>query len=414
MDYTEALLILKLNKDCSRSDIKTAYRKAARSCHPDLGGSEEQMKKINEAKSVLDDAFDTGILPITQSQSTYGARSQTYTATPGRTKQESRERSFYGSNTRGFNSNTGQNSTKTNQTGWNYNFYHQRGPFADDWEAFNKQSKTDVGSREACSKKTGSKFGTKQAITKQYNADVGRLNELLSNEVKEASSKQTTLKITKIVACFSMLVAMLVAMLSVYNSTDLYIAVKYTVMATCGVAAIFSLKKCINVIIDRNIKIGRIKLVIKNNASGTYIVVWKSGVKLGSFHISNMEIANRADEIMDAWRFAVIENIGAFTLDEYNNLFNIVSGEHRYCKFLEFNQNCIVIPVKAGEIIICPGVIIYSSNDRITVEPMVNTSVSFRASQENQKFNELVLTHSDNKQLKLYFPYGIDSWEELV
>lgn len=52
--------VLKLNKSASEDEIKKAYRKLARECHPDKfpGDSEkeEQFKKINEAYEVLSDS----------------------------------------------------------------------------------------------------------------------------------------------------------------------------------------------------------------------------------------------------------------------------------------------------------------------------------------------------------------------
>ena len=55
-DYYE---VLGVSKGASESEIKSAFRKAAKSCHPDLHpndkAAEAQFKELNEAYSVLSD-----------------------------------------------------------------------------------------------------------------------------------------------------------------------------------------------------------------------------------------------------------------------------------------------------------------------------------------------------------------------
>jgi hypothetical protein len=47
--------ILGVSSDATQEDIEKAYRLSARQCHPDSGGSEEDMKSLNEARAVLSD-----------------------------------------------------------------------------------------------------------------------------------------------------------------------------------------------------------------------------------------------------------------------------------------------------------------------------------------------------------------------
>ena len=47
--------VLGVREDVSREDLERAYRGAARKRHPDGGGSEEEMKTLNEAHDILSD-----------------------------------------------------------------------------------------------------------------------------------------------------------------------------------------------------------------------------------------------------------------------------------------------------------------------------------------------------------------------
>lgn len=47
--------ILEIPKSASKEDIKKAYRRKAKLCHPDKGGNEEEFKKVSYAYSVLGD-----------------------------------------------------------------------------------------------------------------------------------------------------------------------------------------------------------------------------------------------------------------------------------------------------------------------------------------------------------------------
>jgi DnaJ-class molecular chaperone len=47
--------VLGINQNASKEEINSAYKKASLRSHPDKGGSEEEFKKINHAKSVLMD-----------------------------------------------------------------------------------------------------------------------------------------------------------------------------------------------------------------------------------------------------------------------------------------------------------------------------------------------------------------------
>ena len=65
-DYYE---ILGVGEDATREEVDRAYRSEARRRHPDGGGSEEDMKSLNEARDILSDpetrnAYDAGRRPL--------------------------------------------------------------------------------------------------------------------------------------------------------------------------------------------------------------------------------------------------------------------------------------------------------------------------------------------------------------
>jgi hypothetical protein len=53
MSYQDALVTLDLSSGFSGDDLKKAYKKSALKNHPDRGGSEEMMKKVNDAYDTL-------------------------------------------------------------------------------------------------------------------------------------------------------------------------------------------------------------------------------------------------------------------------------------------------------------------------------------------------------------------------
>ena len=128
MNSQEALKILSLSENCSKEDIKKAYRKNAKLCHPDKGGSEEQMKRINEAKDVLDKWVETRgkgpSIPMWET-SDPDYRSNTRSGNPGGSGGAGSGRaSNYGGS--GFNSRTAGQKTGN---------YHS---WADDfWKSYN-------------------------------------------------------------------------------------------------------------------------------------------------------------------------------------------------------------------------------------------------------------------------------------
>ncbi len=61
--------VLGINQNATKEEINTAYKKASLRAHPDKGGSEEEFKKINHAKSVLMDDKRRRIYDMTGDES---------------------------------------------------------------------------------------------------------------------------------------------------------------------------------------------------------------------------------------------------------------------------------------------------------------------------------------------------------
>lgn len=61
MDISKALDIFKIDNiaNVNKDEIKKIYRRLMRENHPDLGGSQEFAKSINEAKEILDQAVNS-------------------------------------------------------------------------------------------------------------------------------------------------------------------------------------------------------------------------------------------------------------------------------------------------------------------------------------------------------------------
>lgn len=89
MSAEEAYSILGISSGASIDDIKSAYKAMALRSHPDRGGSEELMSKINQAYDLLKGPGDRSTIPYQDpSPARHGRRSK-------RTKEEVKDLDYY-------------------------------------------------------------------------------------------------------------------------------------------------------------------------------------------------------------------------------------------------------------------------------------------------------------------------------
>ena len=179
MYYVEALKLLGLDKNCTIEDARVAYRRAAKVNHPDLGGSEDQMKLINEAK----DSVDSYIRIRDEEQARINKKideeihRQSAKANTASSRASSAAGSAAGSyqNTYG---NTWRHTSYYEQAA-NARQGYNRGPFQEEWERFNSSFGKKVHTEQNYKKDTGYKRATRSSKL----SDLEKLNKLLNSKI---------------------------------------------------------------------------------------------------------------------------------------------------------------------------------------------------------------------------------------
>lgn len=412
MNYTEALNILGLTEDCSEKDIKVAYKRAAKKNHPDLGGSEEAMKMVNEAKRTLE-------LWVKDRRPT----AQDFTSKSGDTRG-----GWYQPN-------------QSSQQGAHRGYRPHRGPFADDWEAYNTQHygpkvNSDSGynpfwqaqqawSQQRNRTQTQDYTGNK-AKTSSYAEDVQRLNSLLTEKMLDMKSAQLAVKIGKILLILA-LFALTVIGIAVLPKLDIMDTNKsyYLILTevTLIAVSIKLLNLLFNTVINKEVTVEKIKLHIKNNSNGTFVIVTYKGEQLGKFLIGAYGYNDREQDILFSWRRLVINGLGIFQVESNSRRKEIICGEQRTCRYFEFSKPWIVIPLDCDEtMIVYPGIIIYLSDTEVKVEPMPNTSIDIIADAsfmphsiiDSFMYLKVCVKHSDGLEKDFYTKSNTTEYPNLV
>lgn len=412
MNYTEALNILGLTETCSEKDIKAAYKRAAKKNHPDLGGSEEAMKMVNEAKRTLE-------LWVKDRRPT----AQDFTSKSGDTRG-----GWYKPN-------------QSSQQGAHRGYRPHRGPFADDWEAYNTQHygpKVNSGwgynpfwqAQQAWSQQRNraqaQDYTGNKAKTSSYAEDVQRLNSLLTEKMIDIKSAQLAVKIGKIFLILA-LFALTVIGIAILPKLDIMDTNKsyYLILTevTLIAVSIKLLNLLFNTVINKEVTVEKIKLHIKNNSNGTFVIVTYKGEQLGKFLIGAYGYNDREQDILFSWRRLVINGLGIFQVESDSRRKEIICGEQRTCRYFEFSKPWIVIPLDCDEtMIVYPGIIIYLSDTEVKVEPMPNTSIDIIADAsfmphsiiDSFMYLKVCVKHSDGLEKDFYTKSNTTEYPNLV
>lgn len=409
MYYVEALKLLGLDKNCTIEDARVAYRRAAKINHPDLGGSEDQMKLINEAK----DSVDSYIRIRDEEQARINKKideeihRQSAKANTASSRASSAAGSAAGSyqNTYG---NTWRHTSYYEQAA-NARQGYNRGPFQEEWEQFNSSFGKKVHTEQNYKKDTGYKRATRSSKL----SDLEKLNKLLNSKINNLGLADILLKSVKVITSGTILGILW------YNALQLIVNKPFKLYMALALLLIFVSTFVGNIFIktllDKNIHVNRIKVSIKNSSNGTFIVVKQNGVELGSFKIGESNFCDRGSSILNAWREAVIYGSGPFVINHSGKREMTVCGEQKTCKFLEFDSNCIIIPInRENYVVVYPGIFIYISANGIRVESMDTTSLKVEKVKDNVNFREVSFEHISGEKLVLYFTHSLELWEDLV
>lgn len=368
MEFSEALKVLKLKPDFSEDELKKAYKSAAKKNHPDLGGSEEMMKVINEAKNTLEDYLED----ISKNG---GNRTQNYnTAQNNATKH---------TNT---NANARQNRNYYNQDYWRTQgngdrAYNRQSSVFEGFEEFFRQANKEYNSQYESSNtsKTSNKAsttGTKSTNRETRDSDIRNFEEVLSKLIDNTVGEQKYSALMNLIA--RMFISSLLAILIFY-------AINIFITSPNAIGAIWSILRTLykiaipvtvlNIAIksikrykeDLKLK-PTIKITHSFNNYGTWLTVYLHGKKIASFLISNTNYENLWDRMQEAWYNISISTVSCVMSHGKKKEFikmpntNWSSSGTKY-KFFEFGNPyiCIDFIDGPGFIIVTPvGFVVYN------------------------------------------------------
>lgn len=386
MYYLDALEILHLNKDCSLDDIRRAYRKAAKINHPDMGGSQDAMQIINDAKVTLEKWIEVN--------------------KPADNNRNARDTTSNSSKPR----NEANTTFSDNIWKWNkhegYSKY-SRGPFADEF-----MGDTKFKEKERCGYCNDTTIGCKYAWTLAYTSDF----ELLNNVIKtNLSNIVSDLKKAKVIESGILIIIALILSTGLVIYSNLI--GKVNTILFIGLISALLLCRIIGIYKSNRIGTDKIKLDIKNNSSGTFVKVRYKDIDYGTYRISGpgFNIKERASSIMYSWREALINGPSAFTIDECGNKREIECDESDKYKFMQFNEKCIIANLNPDTtLIIHPGLFIYVTNKDVRVETMETTEMDMRPGDNDCNIRILDIAHASGIKTTIYFKIPIQYWRNLI
>lgn len=383
MSSTEALRILGLDEKCSKDEIVKVYRKLAKRHHPDVGGSEEMMKRLNEAYNI---ALDWEKKRSVKTNNTYKhtnySSSHSSTGVNNSGSASNRARSQHGYNTYSkswadsFWDEYSSNSTKHSNKYKSYERY------------------TDNDRKKHCTK---SFIGSKQKSNTKTQPDVDKAERDLNKEYRKSIYANSKKEYTKIVLyiIYLILSIMLVHIGCKYTSLHMHNFIglacvkiaKYIVYIVLALYFINSVDRSIgNIKFNKSAYRLHMQFQIKDNQC--ILVLRRYDTIVGKYIISNYINRQMWTDIKDMWDDLFSSNtIYSDTRpDKSNNTIND-STQVEAC-FVDrtedfiFSEDCPYINdlFGSGYVVVVPGAYLIVSDGQIKIYIMDNLDLEISES----------------------------------
>ena len=379
MHYKEALKALGLTENCTKSDIVKAYRKLAKKHHPDVGGSEKEMAKLNSAKEVLDEWVEN------KNDPKYGYQ---------KTNNTTRNTGYKNSRPSGYE-NTAKSRTspppgwgeawkKYQQAGYT-DFYGFGNPGRSTYEnpGYNPDPKEyEAKRKDVTGTKPRNKFNKEDGLDK-LNTELINIHKKLNKSILSLRIRDM---ISKIMPSILFIMVAIVFYAFAPNLARVPADIVTNRMLAIG-AVLAALVKSVFTLITNSSAHNYPPLVHMNilySPSGTTINLIFNKKTVGSFKVSKENHYNNWSKVAPAWREVIDSGFCcAAAKDEldtvtFNNLnYNKASVSNR-AGVVEFSHSVFVIPMRRyGDfIVIAAGLIIYIDNGLIQIATMDNAGIT--------------------------------------
>lgn len=382
MEFSEAIKILKLKPEFSEDELKKAYKIAAKKNHPDLGGSEEMMKVINEAKDALEKYLEDISKNGRNSYKSYNTTSNHNASNQTRYSQTRSSQTTDYTNPNYWSPQGGSGGS-----GYGGSGRGRQSSVFDGFEEFFRQANAEYKAppedKTKYTYKAESKTSNKTSNTgkKSTNrdarvSDINNLEELLSKLIEDTIGEQKSSAlinmITRLIlgSIFAVLVFFAVHSAITGPSTIggvwtvLRTAYKLFVPLVLVNIVVISVKKYKEDVVVKP----SIKIMHSFNSSGTWLTIYLHGKKVSSFLVSNTNYEGLWEKMQEAWYNISIGTVsGAVSHGEKKEFVkmpntNWCSHGKKY-KFFEFGSTYICIDFMDGPgfIVVNPaGFIVYN------------------------------------------------------
>lgn len=348
MYYRDALDILNLNEYCTQDDLKKAYKKAAKQNHPDLGGSEEKMQEINEAKSVLEKWIETRENDQYSNQNTSNTWRQ-----PRNTRSEYTSR-----------------HTTTSDDDWDW-------PFGPDINTQGQQAYKSTHGEKKTSRKTRTKDIFE--FEKDMQSILSKCSKL--NRMDKISELFRNLLVTSILAVI--FIAVILKWDWLQHLTGIWKAIKYIVYIWSSSIILKNLTKSIKIYRRDKVIKRRVQLSFKMDDSGTWAYIRFNG-KTKRYLISSTDYRFTFNTLQNTWLDMVLCNTsgsiyGRFDnakvkAQEWNTGYSYKSNKHKHILFDDEYLHLDSI-INDNTVILVPSGFLCFIGDSVHFIPMDNVTL---------------------------------------